>query len=89
MSTTAQFVLVTPEQQGRRPRRQEHVVTIDLQQDSRVLLTVSEAAHRLGVGRTFMYQLLNEGRIRSMHVGRLRRIPVDALEAFVTEQGSK
>lgn len=88
MSTTAQLVLISPEQPPRRPGREEHVVTIDLQQDARVLLTVSEAAQRLGVGRTLMYQLLNEGRIRSMHVGRLRRIPVDALEAFVADQGN-
>jgi excisionase family DNA binding protein len=48
-----------------------------------VALTVEEAARRLGVGRTTMYALLASGEIPSMAIGRLRRVPADALAAYV------
>ncbi len=47
------------------------------------LLTVEEAAARLSIGRTMMYELLSTGAVESVTIGRLRRVrPVD-LEAFV------
>jgi excisionase family DNA binding protein len=48
-----------------------------------LVLTVEEAAERLGVGRTMMYSLVKSGAIESICIGRLRRIPQDALETFV------
>jgi excisionase family DNA binding protein len=48
-----------------------------------LVLTVEEAAERLGVGRTMMYALVKSGAIESICIGRLRRIPGDALETFV------
>jgi excisionase family DNA binding protein len=48
-----------------------------------LVLTVEEAAERLGVGRTMMYALVKSGAIESICIGRLRRIPGDALEAFI------
>lgn len=48
-----------------------------------VLLTVEEAARRLGVGRSTMYGLLSRGEIESIQIGHLRRIPVDAVGTFV------
>jgi excisionase family DNA binding protein len=52
----------------------------------RLLLTVSEAAQQLGIGRSLLYQLLAEGQVESIHVGRLRRIPIDALADFIDRQ---
>jgi excisionase family DNA binding protein len=49
---------------------------------SRVLLTVEAAAARLSISRTRMYALLKSGDVTSVRVGRLRRIPTSALEAF-------
>jgi excisionase family DNA binding protein len=49
----------------------------------RIVLTVEEAAERLGVGRTLMYALVRSGDIESIAIGRLRRIPLDALDEFV------
>ena len=49
----------------------------------KVLLTVTEAALRLGVGRSFLYNLVTRGEIASVKLGRARRIPVAALEEFV------
>ncbi|WP_082574175.1 helix-turn-helix domain-containing protein [Cellulomonas sp. Root137] len=62
---------------------EQHVVEVSVQHDSRVLLSVVEAAQRLGVGRSTMYELLGSGQIESVHIGRLRKVPVSALSAFV------
>lgn len=48
-----------------------------------LLLTVEEAAGRLSIGRSRLYQLLNDGMLESLQLGRSRRIPAYALEAFV------
>jgi excisionase family DNA binding protein len=52
----------------------------------RLLLTVSEAAQRLGIGRSLLYELLADGQVESIHVGRLRRIPTDALADYIDRQ---
>lgn len=49
----------------------------------RLMLTVEEAARRLSVSRTTLYDLLHRGEIESVHIGSLRRVPVDCLEEFV------
>jgi excisionase family DNA binding protein len=54
----------------------------------RLLLTVSEAAQRLGIGRSLLYELLADGQVESIHVGRLRRIPIDALADYIDRQRS-
>jgi excisionase family DNA binding protein len=56
------------------PRRREPA--------TKLLLTVAEAAARLGIGRTFMYELLRTGEVPSVRVGRLRRIRVVDLETY-------
>lgn len=48
-----------------------------------LLLTVEEAAEALALGRTKVYELLESGSLRSVKIGRLRRIPVQALHEFV------
>ncbi|RZQ64414.1 helix-turn-helix domain-containing protein [Amycolatopsis suaedae] len=54
----------------------------------RELLTVEAAARRLSIGRTTMYALIRTGQILSVRVGRLRRVPVDALTAYVRQLAS-
>jgi len=44
---------------------------------------VEEAADLLGVGRTFMFCLLATGEIESIKIGRLRKIPHDALASYI------
>jgi excisionase family DNA binding protein len=51
----------------------------------RLLLTVEQAAHRLGIGRTLMYALVRDGDVESVQIGRLRRIPEDALTRYVDQ----
>ncbi|MET7742078.1 helix-turn-helix domain-containing protein [Streptomyces sp. NPDC005385] len=48
-----------------------------------LLLTVEEAARRLGIGRTTCFTLIASGELESVKVGTLRRIPADALTAYV------
>jgi excisionase family DNA binding protein len=49
-----------------------------------VLLTVEEAAQRLSIGRTTMYSLVSAGAIESVTIGRLRRVPSESLEKYVS-----
>lgn len=48
----------------------------------RVFLTAEEAAEALRVGRSRVYELLAAGEITSVKIGRLRRIPVDAVREY-------
>jgi excisionase family DNA binding protein len=49
----------------------------------RLLLKPEEAAQVLSISRTTLFGLLQSNAIRSVKVGGLRRIPVEALEEFV------
>lgn len=49
-------------------------------------LTVNEAAQRLRIGRVSLYALLNRGEIQSFTVGRSRRIPTAAIDAYVARR---
>lgn len=53
-------------------------------QPIRLVLTIEQAARRLGIGRTLMYSLVMSGEIESVTIGRLRRIPVECLTEYVT-----
>lgn len=55
--------------------------------DTRKLLRVAEAAQEMGIGRSLLYRLVMSGEIRSVVVGgRSRRIPVEALDAFIARE---
>jgi excisionase family DNA binding protein len=49
----------------------------------RIVLTVEQAASTLGIGRTSMFALVRTGDVESVTIGRLRRIPIEALNDFV------
>ena len=57
----------------------------------KVLLTVGEAAVSMGIGRSLLYEMIMRGQIRSVSIGRARRVPVTAIQDFVArleaEQG--
>lgn len=48
-----------------------------------MLLTVRQAADLVGVGRTTMYKLMDEGELTSVHVGASRRIPLSSVYDYV------
>lgn len=50
---------------------------------NKLLLTPSEAAMALGIGRSKVYELMRSGALASVHIDSCRRIPVDDLAALV------
>ena len=54
--------------------------------NDKLLLSPDEAFHSLGVGRAKGYQMIATGELPSIKVGRLRRIPTEALENYVKRQ---
>ncbi|MGW3140259.1 helix-turn-helix domain-containing protein [Streptomyces sp. NPDC001139] len=48
-----------------------------------LLLTVEEAARRLRISRTTCFGLIASAELESIKIGTLRRVPVDALAAYV------
>lgn len=58
-------------------------------EQSHTLLTVEQAARRLSLGRTTMFQLIKTGAVVSVRIGRARRVPVEALDAYVEELTGK
>ena len=51
--------------------------------DDKLLLTVEEAAQRLGIGRSHTYVYVLRGDLPSVKLGRARRVPAIELEGFV------
>jgi excisionase family DNA binding protein len=51
--------------------------------DEKRLLTVAEAARRLGIGRSHAYIYVLRGELESVKLGKSRRIPTEAVEDFV------
>ena len=44
---------------------------------------MTEAARLLGVGRTYMFHLSATGQVESVKIGKLRKIPSDALDEYI------
>jgi excisionase family DNA binding protein len=56
------------------------------------LLSIRQAAREINIGRTAVYGLLRDGKLKSVKIGRRRLIPRDAIEAFIaglTNQGAR
>jgi excisionase family DNA binding protein len=52
---------------------------------NKLLLRPAEAAQVLGIGRTKLFELLASGDVESVCIGHCRRIPLDALETYLTK----
>ncbi|MDQ7906873.1 helix-turn-helix domain-containing protein [Phytohabitans sp. ZYX-F-186] len=52
--------------------------------ESGIVLTIEQAARKLGIGRTTMYALVMSGEVRSVTIGRLRRVPTRCLDEYVS-----
>lgn len=86
MSNIAPLRLVSTTTVPRRTHVREieqPVISITLQADDRRVLTVAEAGHALGISRSKLYQFIAAGEIRTIHIGRLRKVPVEALDEFI------
>lgn len=52
-----------------------------------VSYSVEDAAKALGIGRTFVFQLIKEGKLRAVKLGRRTVIPVKECEALLSRLG--
>jgi excisionase family DNA binding protein len=50
-----------------------------------ILHSIAAGASRLGIGRTLMYELIADGRIATVTIGRRRLIHREELERFADE----
>jgi excisionase family DNA binding protein len=51
-----------------------------------LLITVAEAARRVGLSRPTVYQLIDAGKFPHKRIGRCLRVPVKALEKWAEDQ---
>jgi excisionase family DNA binding protein len=49
----------------------------------KLLLTPEEAADVLSLGRTKVYELIGTGALRSVRIGKCRRVPMTALQDLI------
>ena len=61
-------------------------MTISEQQ--RAALSVEEAAERLGVSRSLLWKMVNQGTIRTVRAGHRVLVSVSAVEEFLSASGS-
>jgi len=52
----------------------------------KLALTPEEAAEALGISRSQMYLLIARDDVASITIGRLRRVPVTALQEFIARR---
>ena len=50
---------------------------------ARVLLTIKQTAQMLSLSRSTVYELIGDGALEVVHVGRSARVPFDAVVGFV------
>jgi excisionase family DNA binding protein len=51
----------------------------------KLLLTPTEAATALSIGRSKVYELMQAGQLESVHIGACRRVPREALTIFLDQ----
>ncbi|MEV6833596.1 excisionase family DNA-binding protein [Streptomyces sp. NPDC051133] len=54
-----------------------------MSEDTQLLLSPERAADRMDLGRSKIFELMATGELESVRIGRSRRIPLDALKAYV------
>ena len=55
-------------------------------QETKLLVTVEEAAAMLSLGRTLTWALVRKGELRSIRVGKSRRVIVSSLHEYIERQ---
>ncbi len=53
------------------------------------LLTVAEAASELRLSKSQTYELLKRGELRSLSIGKSRRVTPDALDDFIARKATQ
>ncbi len=65
---------------------QQRTIQADRETPHKLLVSVEEAAQMLSIGRSLVYKLVLSQQVKSVKIGRTRRIPVFALETFIAQQ---
>jgi len=52
----------------------------------KLLLSPEETCEAIGVKRSTLFKMLDAGKIRSIKIGRLRRIPVQSIHQYIERQ---
>jgi excisionase family DNA binding protein len=64
------------------------VQTTETNGRDRVLLRPEEVAQALSIGRSTVFALMRSGELRSVKIGKSRRVPVDAMTEYVAGLGA-
>jgi excisionase family DNA binding protein len=48
------------------------------------LLAIKQAIYELGISRTAIYELIENGRLKTVKIGRRRLVPIEAIEELIT-----
>lgn len=51
------------------------------------LLAIKQAIYELGISRTALYELIKDGKLKTVNIGRRRLVPVEAIEKLVADLG--
>lgn len=85
--TAVRVTSVSTERTRRRVHEVEQpIINITLQPDERRVFSVVEAVAVLGISRSKVYEFIAAGEIRSIRIGRLRKIPVAAIDEFIASR---
>ena len=55
--------------------------------DDPVLVTINETERRSGLGRTKIYELINDGTLKSVKIGRCRRVVLASIRELADRAG--
>jgi excisionase family DNA binding protein len=47
------------------------------------LLAIKQAIYELGISRTAIYELIEDGKLKTVKIGRRRLVPLEAIEEFI------
>lgn len=53
------------------------------------LLTISEVANVLRVSKMTIYRLVHDGQLQSMRIGKSLRVPMSALDAYLSQAADR
>jgi excisionase family DNA binding protein len=51
------------------------------------LLAIKQAIYELGISRTALYELIEDGRLKTVKIGRRRLVPIEAINELIAGLG--
>lgn len=47
------------------------------------LFSIKQAIYELGISRTVLYQLIKDGKLKTVKIGRRRLVPIESIEELI------